>query len=1073
MSNPDNYTVGWICAIATEYVAARAFLDEKHDGPEYVSPNDNNDYTLGRVGNHNVVIAVLPDGEYGTASAAMTARDMLHSFPNIRIGLMVGIGGGAPSRKHDIRLGDIVVSSPRDKESGVFQYDFGKTIQSQSFQHTRFLNQPPTALRAAINGLKAEYEEDGHQLDEAITTLLAKKPRLQKEYRRPDASSDKLYKSDVIHVHPADEMGCAAVCGNEPSSSVPRAERAESDDNPAIHYGIIASGDQLMKDAIIRDRLAAEKDVLCFEMEAAGLMNHFPCLVIRGICDYSDSHKNKQWQGYAAMAAAAYAKDLLRRIVPNKIEAEKKISLLSGINVITQEHRDIAKEQLKFQRDLATERLSEKEQKCHQLFRLTASGQDGATYEWYKGRVEERVEDTCLWFLNHEHFRLWLKQEAGPLLVTADPGCGKSVLAKYLIDHELPRLGSETICYFFFKDQDQNTCRQALCALLHQLFSQRPSLIKHAMLQFYKDGKDLINFTESLWKILQSASKDSEAGSITIVLDALDECAESQLEDLVRNIKSQFQSNKNEIFKKTPRAVEDLIKTLPKSVNEAYNQILNKSKQPLVAKKALSVILAASRPLTISEMNVAMSIDEAAQTFYDLDLENEADFEISFLHQTAREFLLTPAAAVPSRLIWHHSITTQDAQTLLAKLCIVYLDLFNPDTRPPPDTEGGSNYSVERAFLKYSAIYWSTHFRKACVDENDAVIYSAMRICNPDLKSFSVWYGIYEEHTFQSPARNATNLIVASYLGHNAVVKLLLDKGAETEAKDAYDCTPLVWASYCGHEATVKLLLDKGAETKAKDAYGRTPLWMAVDGGRTPPWAAAHGDDSNFALKNYEMQLMLLEQQNKKRLLMPRQDHGDDSNFSLKKYQMQLMLLEQQNKKRLLMPRQDHGDDSNFSLKKYQMQLMLLEQQNKKRLLMPRQDHGEMDGILSSNRAGTDDKRGHEAVAKLMLDNGAYIEVKDNSGRTPLLIAAERGHEAIANLLLDKGAEIEARDSRGQTPLSYAAERGHTAIFKLLLDKGAEMEANDENGRTPLSFAIKNRHEAIIKLLLDKGAMKP
>jgi nucleoside phosphorylase len=74
-----------------------------------------------------------------------------------------------------------------------------------------------------------------------------------------------------------------------------------------------------MKDAIIREKLAAERDILCFEMEAAGLMNHFPCLVIRGICDYSDS------QGYAAMAAAAYTKALLYRIPPNKIEAEKKI----------------------------------------------------------------------------------------------------------------------------------------------------------------------------------------------------------------------------------------------------------------------------------------------------------------------------------------------------------------------------------------------------------------------------------------------------------------------------------------------------------------------------------------------------------------------------------------------------------------------------------------------------------------------------------------------------------------------------------------------------------------------------
>src|ERR1700712_2596574 len=158
MSNPRDYNVGWICAISTEYVAAQASLDERHDGPEYISTHDNNDYTLGKIGKHNVVIAVLPDGEYGIASAASVARDMLHSFPNVRIGLMVGIGGGAPSQKHDIRLGDIVVSAPFGEKGGVFQYDFGKTVQDQSFQTTGFLNQPPMVLRTAINGLKARYE---------------------------------------------------------------------------------------------------------------------------------------------------------------------------------------------------------------------------------------------------------------------------------------------------------------------------------------------------------------------------------------------------------------------------------------------------------------------------------------------------------------------------------------------------------------------------------------------------------------------------------------------------------------------------------------------------------------------------------------------------------------------------------------------------------------------------------------------------------------------------------------------------------------------------------------------------
>ncbi|RYP59454.1 hypothetical protein DL770_010191 [Monosporascus sp. CRB-9-2] len=328
LANGD-YTVGWICAITTEYVAARAFFDKEHERPRYQSPNDNNDYTLGEIGKHNVVIAVLPDGEYGTASAASVARDMLHSFPNIRIGLMVGIGGGAPSPKHDIRLGDIVVSTPSDGRGGVFQYDFGKTIQDQVFWTTGFLDQPPTVLRTAVSGLKAQYESDGHQLEEVINIALQKKSRLRKKYNRPDTSTDRLYRADVVH----NAQGCCATATSDDISKlVSRVARTEDDDNPAIHYGLIASANQLMKDASMRDRLSRDKDALCFEMEAAGLMNHFPCLVIRGICDYSDTHKNKEWQG---------------------VDAEKKISELVLASVSkTEENVETLKYKMNRKEDL-------------------------------------------------------------------------------------------------------------------------------------------------------------------------------------------------------------------------------------------------------------------------------------------------------------------------------------------------------------------------------------------------------------------------------------------------------------------------------------------------------------------------------------------------------------------------------------------------------------------------------------------------------------------------------------------------------------------------------------------------
>ncbi|OMP84478.1 hypothetical protein BK809_0000049 [Diplodia seriata] len=322
------YTVGWICALQTEGVAALQFLDDKHGVPNKVDKNDDNNYTLGRMGKHNVVIAILPRGEYGTSSATSVARDMLHSFPNIRIGLMVGIGGGAPSTQNDIRLGDVVVSTPKGTSGGVFQYDYGKTIQEKRFQHSGHLNQTPKILLTAVHGLGVQFESEGNGISEAIGKALEKNKRLRKRYGQPDPASDRLYKPDVVHPDAPGQPSetCMSVCGDDPRSLVQRQERTEEDDNPMVFHGIIASGNSLMKDASIRDTLSRENGVLCFEMEAAGLMNNFPCLVVRGICDYSDTHKNDAWHGYAAMSAAAYTKALLLNIPPDRLEAQQKLA---------------------------------------------------------------------------------------------------------------------------------------------------------------------------------------------------------------------------------------------------------------------------------------------------------------------------------------------------------------------------------------------------------------------------------------------------------------------------------------------------------------------------------------------------------------------------------------------------------------------------------------------------------------------------------------------------------------------------------------------------------------------------
>ncbi|KAF3903503.1 hypothetical protein ABW20_dc0110180 [Dactylellina cionopaga] len=313
----DDYTVGWICAIPIEKAAAVAILDEEH-APISTHVTDTNVYSFGRVGRHNVVIGCLPAGAYGTVSAANVAAQMRVSFPALRFGLMVGIGGGAPSLANDVRLGDIVVSQPGNGTSGIVPYDFGKTLEEGKLIRTGYLNAPPHILLSASSSLQATNPV-------ALGTMLL--ATMQEGEEKDDRffypeSDDRLFRSDYSHV-----AGRSNTCAKCDSTKV-IARPIREDDYPRIHYGIIASGDQVMKDSVTRDKISNETGAICFEMEAAGLMNDFPCLIVRGICDYSDSHKNKSWQPYAAIVAAAYTKVLLSKVpivspTQNKVDGTK------------------------------------------------------------------------------------------------------------------------------------------------------------------------------------------------------------------------------------------------------------------------------------------------------------------------------------------------------------------------------------------------------------------------------------------------------------------------------------------------------------------------------------------------------------------------------------------------------------------------------------------------------------------------------------------------------------------------------------------------------------------------------
>jgi nucleoside phosphorylase len=199
---------------------------------------------------------------------------MVRTFSNVRIGLMVGIGGGVPTQ-HDIRLGDLVVSSPDRRDGGVIQYDYGKAIQCQGLLIKGSLNQPPTSILTAMTKLRATNARKGHKIEETIQVILEQNPRLTDKYQRLSPDKYRLYKADFLRASPG--KSCLLACHK--SNLIPRDARSSREDNLKIHYGLVTSGNQVMKDAVIRDRLSADEEVLCFEMESAGLNNHFPCVI--------------------------------------------------------------------------------------------------------------------------------------------------------------------------------------------------------------------------------------------------------------------------------------------------------------------------------------------------------------------------------------------------------------------------------------------------------------------------------------------------------------------------------------------------------------------------------------------------------------------------------------------------------------------------------------------------------------------------------------------------------------------------------------------------------------------------
>ncbi|RSL93297.1 hypothetical protein CEP52_013342 [Fusarium oligoseptatum] len=451
-----------------------------------------------------------------------------------------------------------------------------------------------------------------------------------------------------------------------------------------------------------------------------------------------------------------------------------------------------------------------------------------------KERNPYRIPGTCDWFVSHELFRDWQESKSSKLLwVSADPGCGKSVLMKYLVDSVLPTTESRTVCYFFFKDdfEDQRSVVAALCCILRQLFIQKSVLLSDAVVNRLETNETLLSSFDGLWQTLIRAAEDKNAGEIVCLLDAIDECEDQgwsrlaealrELYGTERNFNLKFlltsrpysrirhdlqplhipglqmihlsadlemqkisreidifikvrlqdicarlpltQSEKDHLLRQLTRVpnrtylwvhhtldsietstsrhdteiVDPCSQTLV-TVGAAYERILSKSRDPKIAKKILHIIVAAARPLTTTEMNLAIHLGGYHRSYDDLDLRPEEgvntylremcglfvtiiDSRIYLLHETAKEFLVRDETmnypiGVRRDIEWKHSLPLRESHRILAEICIRHLLLADFEEHPLNGNGSLSQYVKHHVFLDYSAKHWAAHLRELQIE---------------------------------------------------------------------------------------------------------------------------------------------------------------------------------------------------------------------------------------------------------------------------------------------------------------------------------------------------------------------
>ncbi|KAL7920402.1 hypothetical protein ACQKWADRAFT_314796 [Trichoderma austrokoningii] len=1063
----SDYTVGWVCALPIEMAAATAMLDSIHVSLPR-KEGDINTYTFGRVAGHNVVIACLPAGQYGTNNAATVASNMSRSFSSITVRLMVGIGGGVPDGEIDIRLGDVVVGNE------VMQYDLGKVMPDGQFQRTGRITTPPHAIMTAVSKLQADHENAPSRISSILFDMLEGNEKMI-SYGRPTLP-DRLFRHTYKHTQVMDN--CER-CSSSEVLERPHRETAK----PRIHYGKIASGNQVVKDGETRAKMAEELGIICFEMEAAGL-HGFPCLAIRGICDYSDSHKNKAWQKYSAAVAAAYAKELLS-VIPTQQRRDTEATYLTTDPALLQSQMQAVLDSLTF------EQIDSR----HATIKIQHS-------------------KTCQWLPSHPKYVEWLEpihftSHHGFLWINGKPGAGKSTLMKFAynkVKNNWKATANAAVISFFFNArgvQLEKSTEGMYRSLLFQVIQKFPDVIHDSDYIFQARHNQATWDIETLQALFTHAVTRLGQRRITCFIDALDECDISEVENMV------------EYF-------EDLGDQAAESQTKIYICFSSRHYPHIEIRNGLKLTLE-DQPGHGEDLEkyvrgkLRAGNSKAAQDVSAEILERASGvflWVVLVVDILNREFRGGRMFAVKRRL-----------RELPDGLSNLFKDILCRDNQNMDDLLLCIQWILYAARPLTCEEYYFALVSGLDPSPENLVRWNRESTTNTDMELYllSSSKGLAELVKSKKRTVQFIHESVRDFLIKDNGIRQLWPNHAANFESYSHDRLKQCCDNYCNIDISEIVPQGKplpvATSEQAKELRTRVPEeFPFLDYATRHVLHHANSAEDhipqitflrNFALKRWlrlsnlfqlydirryttEASLVyILAEHNLPSLVRSAVDNGFHAHQEGERYKYPLLAALKNGYEEVCKVLQPHCNASDkiidqkdcqkvFSLPGTTTVLHYAVQQGNILLLTHLLEFmkpiiNAQDRHYGCTPLSYAVSKGSEACLRTLLSYGAHIEAADKDGRTPLLCAVMKGNEAVVRLLLDQGAQIEATNNYGQTPLLLAVKGENKAIVQLLLDRGAQTKAADKDGRTPLLYAIdgyRNRdgNEAIVQLLHNWGA---